>query len=873
MSDLDIIKEIEAEIGQKLEKLEYYDSYWKGDHSFFDIKGKVNLLALDELEIKTIPLPVFKLHNLTALHFNNNQLTVLPIEIGELKNLQTLNLSSNQLTILPEVIGELKNLQKLNLNSNRLTTLPEIIGELKNLQKLDLHSNKLTTLPEIIGALKNLQKLDLHSNKLTTLPEVIGELKKLPELNLSYNKLAAIPEGIGELKNLQKLDLHSNILTTLPEIIGELKNLQTLNLHANKLTTLPEVMGELKNLQYLELGSNQLTVIPEGIGELKHLLELDLRYNKLTGIPDWILQTRLDISWEYRYGHTGIYLDGNPLESPPVEIVKKGHDAVVEWFKSLEVGEKRALNEVKVLVVGDGAAGKTSLVKRILREEYDPNEPQTHGININPWEIEDGKEKIKVRFWDFGGQQVMHATHQFFMSKRCLYVLLLNARQGANVEYWIKQVESFGGDSPILVVINKIDENPGFDVDRLPLSDKYQSIKGFYRVSCADNKGIKVFKRNLTRELKNVEMRKTTWAESWFNVKTRLEDMEENYISYEKYADICEKAKVDTKGAQDTLIGFLHDLGIILHFPDFELFDTHVLEPRWVTEGVYKIINSPELAKGKGVLKLNLLDKILEKKDKDDFFYPKNKYKYIIDLMKKFELCYDIDKKTILVPDLLEAKQPKFSFKYENSLRFLIDYNFLPKSIMPRFIVKMHKDIKGSKKLQWRTGVVLEDKIFKTTAVVRADEKEKKIYIFVNGLQKRDYLAIILFNFRDIHSTFTKLEAIEKAPLPDNPKVTISYKHLLNLENLEVEEYIPDGTTKKYNVKELLKNIYKEIKSEDDLKQILIKLQDKLDINDTSHKKENKALLLQPNFYGVGVDIRALLSKIASLFRKWKIRK
>ena len=76
------------------------------------------------------------------------------------------------------------------------------------------------------------------------------------------------------------------------------------------------------------------------------------------------------INWnEDSYTSEGIYLEDNPLESPPIEIVQKGRNAVQAYFKSLE-GEKQALNEVKVLLVGDGGAGKTSLVKQLLGEKF-----------------------------------------------------------------------------------------------------------------------------------------------------------------------------------------------------------------------------------------------------------------------------------------------------------------------------------------------------------------------------------------------------------------------------------------------------------------------------------------------------------------------
>jgi GTPase SAR1 family protein len=417
-------------------------------------------------------------------------------------------------------------------------------------------------------------------------------------------------------------------------------------------------------------------------------------------------------------------------------------------------------------------------------------------------------EDIHVHFWDFGGQEIMHATHQFFLSKRSLYILVLDGRRDEKTEYWLKNIESFGGDSPILVVLNKIDENPSFEVNRKYLQEKYKGIKGFYRVSCAEREGIDVITDALSKAMANVELIETMWPKKWFNVKTQLEDMTDNFISIDEYKEMCTEEKITEKTDQDTLVDFLNDLGVILHFKDFELLDTHVLEPKWVTNAVYRIINSKELAACNGVLRLDLLDVILKKEAESDYYYPSGKYRYIIDLMKKFELCYEIDKETVLLPDLLEVPEPEFDFDYVGSLKFVIDYDFLPRSVMPRFIVKMHKDIASG--LRWRTGVVLEDKAFHSTAVIKADERDEKIYIYVDGEQKRDYFSAIRKTFRDINDSFEKLEAKEMVPLPDNDEITIEYEELIGYELEGKDEFFIGKLRKGYSVKELLNGIEKE---------------------------------------------------------------
>ncbi|WP_440955314.1 COR domain-containing protein [Methanosarcina sp. Mfa9] len=879
-------------------------------------RRNVTVLDLSNRNLTSLPPEISELEHLTKLNISNNQLTLLPSEFKELKNLRALFISGNQLTSLSPEITELKNLSALYMSRNQLTSLPSEITELKNLKAIDISGNLLNSLPPEITELKNLTKLDICGNQLTFLPPEITELKNLTKLYMSNNlltflpseivelnnltilylddnQLTSLPPKISGLKNLTILYLDNNQLTSLPSEISGLKNLTELSLHNNQLTSLPSEISGLKNLTKLYLGNNQLISLPPEISGLKNLTKLYLGNNKLTSLPPEILELGLEVELEKYWEFNIIYLKGNPIENPPVEIIKKGRGAVFNYFKSLE-DEKEPLNEVKVLLVGDGGAGKTSLVKRLLGEGFDGNEHQTQGINIKGWEFKNKDKEIKINFWDFGGQEIMHATHQFFLSKRSLYILVLNSRRDEKAEYWLKHIRSFGGDSSVLVVLNKIDENPSFELNRKFLQEKYPSIKGFFRISCKDNRGIEVFSSKIKKEILKVEHLQIEWAKSWFNVKTRLENMNCDFITYDKYRNMCMEENVGDKSSQNTLVDFLNDLGVILHFKDISLLDTHVLEPRWITNGVYRIINSETLVKRKGVLRFGLLDEILKQKNENDYYYPPTRYNYIINLMKKFELCYTIDEQTVLLPDLLAVPEPNFDFDSNEALNFFIEYDFLPRSVMPRFIVKMNRDIKDN--LQWRTGVVLENKDFNSCAVIKSDNEAKRIYISVNGGQKRDYFSSILFNLREINRSFEKLKAVEKIPVPDEPDVAVSYDHLVYLEEVGEDKYRPEGSRKAYSVRDLLGTVNNGSKQEELLEEILHILkkrneEDKMeeivlilsnlaktqaresDDRATLSRKLNKTITLQPNVMGFGFDFNAAIDEALDRYYDWKNKK
>lgn len=123
----------------------------------------------------------------------------------------------------------------------------------------------------------------------------------------------------------------------------------------------------LSNLTYLNLNSNQITDISplQGLIKLKKLILIE---NKIKQLPETILELGLDIDVDsdsddvIKSNKNAIFLVGNPLEKPLIEIIRQGKETIRAYFKSLE-GKK-----VKLLPVDDGDVGKTSMVKRLLND-------------------------------------------------------------------------------------------------------------------------------------------------------------------------------------------------------------------------------------------------------------------------------------------------------------------------------------------------------------------------------------------------------------------------------------------------------------------------------------------------------------------------
>ncbi|MCI5163040.1 MAG: hypothetical protein D3917_13700, partial [Candidatus Electrothrix sp. AX5] len=239
---------------------------------------------------------------------------------------------------------------------------------------------------------------------------VVNEQNQATALRLSYTEIKRTNTFfflVEELCEMHTLDLRWNNLTNI-DGLKKLKQLNTLNLSLNKLTNI-DVLKELKLLNTLYLYYNHLTNI-DSLKGLNQLKMLDLRHNKLTSLPTWLTELPLKIlnSDNNRWGT--INVGGNPLTSPPPEIIRQGDKATRAYLQSLK-GETVHLHEAKILLVGDGKAGKTSLLKQFQGLPFNEHECQTHGINVQSLSsneipgFAETNEDCRLHFWDFGGQE------------------------------------------------------------------------------------------------------------------------------------------------------------------------------------------------------------------------------------------------------------------------------------------------------------------------------------------------------------------------------------------------------------------------------------------------------------------------------------
>ncbi|MDQ7817857.1 MAG: COR domain-containing protein [Melioribacteraceae bacterium] len=535
---------------------------------------------------------------------------------------------------------------------------------------------------------------------------------------------------------------------------------------------------------------------------MKNLSSLDLRSNKITDIS--FLKELKNLS--------SLYLYNNPIQIPPERIWKDGIAAIQNYFKQISEQGAGYLYEAKIILVGEPGAGKTSLLKKIKDPNYiipNRDEKETIGIQVeivnfphpNMTEV-----NFRANIWDFGGQDIQHTIHQFFLTADALYLLIVDDRkENTDYDYWFNIIKVLGEESPVVVILNEVNKLGPQNFDYLQYKKRYSDLiieKRDVDLSVNDGRLEELLERiklSVT-QLKGIG---TPLPKQWIPIRQNLEELvQKNHITYNDFIEICQKNELSETNDQEFLAQTFHRIGVFLHFcNDPNLAGTIFTNHKWVVDSLYTVLKDKSLRETNGLFEKRKIFELWGEK------YKKNEKNQLLSLMLKnnFDICYKVEghkEEKYLFPVLLPPEKPDFVLRWDftNNLRFRFQYKFMPKGIITRLIVRLSDFIYDSegKNIVWRTGAVL--KKGDSFAVISEDldrQGLKVIDLAVSGrdYDKRDFLIIIKNEIKRIHeTTFNNL--------PVNEMVPCECKECLNsqepnfFDNKELEKYRTNNVSK-----------------------------------------------------------------------------
>ncbi|MEL6601716.1 MAG: COR domain-containing protein [Cyanobacteria bacterium J06614_10] len=509
-----------------------------------------------------------------------------------------------------------------------------------------------------------------------------------------------------------------------------------------------------KQLDSLDLdGANQedlLFEIPTEVFQLNWLKRLNLSNNQLTTISPEILCLK---------NLTELNIDNNPIEMPP-EVMSEGVASIKAYVQQLEKAEVDYLYEAKLLIVGEGGAGKTSLARSILSSDtaLRSDTSSTSGINILPWyfSLENGK-KFRVNMWDFGGQEIYHATHQFFLTKRSLYLLVVDTRrENSDIYYWLSVISMYGEDSPILIIKNE-KQDRSCEINERQLRGEFINLKATLSTNLATGRGLTEIIEQIKHSIKQLPYGAVQLPKAWVTIRQVLEQEPRDYITLDEYVDICCENGLNHLQEQLQLSKYLHELGIILHFQEDPILKKIIIiKPTWATTAIYQLLDSPVVVNNSGWFNRATTGEIWSNQQYSIM------QEELLQLMVKFKLCYKIadESESYVFPQLLPSIQPEYDWETKDNLSLRYEYEFMPKGILSQLIINLHSLI--PKQHVWRNGVLLSKD--QALAEVVENYHRREIVIRVGGISKRDFLSVITYEIDKINSSYKQIKYKKLVP-------------------------------------------------------------------------------------------------------------
>jgi internalin A len=530
-----------------------------------------------------------------------DKLTEIPQEVRELTGLRSLSLgdpsfnalmgSSTSIRTLPPWLDELPNLESINIiGADSITfssPLPDVhwrvdaeqipkFGDLLDPAKISTISIRpqmsrnaiqlvfdlgrsgalaisgLFIAASLVGGRKEQEKVWPFFDTINSqLDEFLEANKELRELELYKCPIGRIPEPVRQLRALESIFMGGVWPAIIPDWLFEAPELTSLNLAANNLRDLPDALAGARRLRFLGLASNQFRQIPACVWELATLESINLYGCPIEEIPADILRLDRLTNLSFGGGPSGV---PTKLVVPPPEIAAQGLDAIRRyWLQERDAGVDY-LAEAKLLIVGESGAGKASLAKKILDPGYELDSAQdsTEGIDVMAWQFPTSlrvrdqagehllQRDFRVNVWDFGGQEIYHSTHQFFLTKRSVYVLVTDERkEDTDFEYWLEIVSLLSDGSPLLIAQNR-KQGRHQQVDFGVLRQRYPNLCGTLVLDLADNSGLDAAVGRIRRELEQLPHVGTSLPKTWRAVRLALEADFRNYISAADFFAVCQ---------------------------------------------------------------------------------------------------------------------------------------------------------------------------------------------------------------------------------------------------------------------------------------------------------------------------------------------
>ena len=346
---------------------------------------------------------------------------------------------------------------------------------------------------------------------------------------------------------------------------------------------------------------------------------------------------------------------------------------------------------MKLMLVGYANRGKTTLIARLQGKEY--GDESTVGVDVSEWWYHPlvGRRAFHFSIWDFGGQEEYYATHQIFLSKNSLYLLLFNLKHGdkgmEELRPWLNNIALCAPHSCVIIVgthLDEVSDEERGEIDALlyrvgelaaSYNEKLQIVEVLpvglknrienigllkeaiynHAANFKDQDGQLIMGRKVPASYHALEQQlETVQQEVRQGIREPIMHAEEfrTMVYQMNLADIQDEEELKK------VTSFLTSVGSLLHYddPGSNLHELYFVDPRWLCDMMSKVVTikerNPFVKHG-----------ILYSKDIPVLFrdkqFPWQYFEQYLTLLNRFEIALPLDNQRVLIPSMLMDERPK----------------------------------------------------------------------------------------------------------------------------------------------------------------------------------------------------------------------
>ena len=115
--------------------------------------------------------------------------------------------------------------------------------------------------------------------------------------------------------------------------------------------------------------------------------------------------------------------------------------------------------DIKIIVIGDAAVGKSKMIERFLEDDFNNFRLSTHALTLYRKDVVLGDGKVvKTDVWDTGGQEKFNSLHASYYFQADVAIMVFDVTRKstyANLKIWYEELRQHCEEIPVILVANK----------------------------------------------------------------------------------------------------------------------------------------------------------------------------------------------------------------------------------------------------------------------------------------------------------------------------------------------------------------------------------------------------------------------------------